>query len=207
MFYLCSVMPHPPATSDENAPDPRIVRCRRVVETLTEVGINLVRSLDPRRGDAPVRDPYLAYCRVSRALRLLLLLDQRLAALAAGGAAALAAEAALDAKADLDAIDAPETAEKAERPERETFPRPGDRETPDEVLRYLKRPLVELVAAICQGFGLSPGETAEAQAPFLAMAANDDPPPAAPAKPPPSARPRLRPPSVSGQAPARALGP
>ncbi len=176
-------MTRPPATSEPTAADPRIARCRLVVDTLTEVGMALVRSLHPAAGAAPVGDPYLAYCRVARALRLTLLLDRRLDALALGGAEALAAEAARDTAvlAETD-TDAPETPERPERPETETLRPARDREAPDEALRYLKRPLTELVTAICRGFGLSPDETAEAQAPFLALAANDDPPPPDPAR-------------------------
>ncbi len=37
-----------------------------------------------------------------------------------------------------------------------------DREAPDEALRHLKRPLTELVAAVCRGFALSPEETQNA---------------------------------------------
>jgi hypothetical protein len=199
-------MTPPPTTSEPAAADPCIADCLSVVRTLTEVGLALVRSLDPAAGPAPVADPYLAYCRVARALRLTVLLERRLAALAAGGAEALAAEAALDkavvAETDTDATETPE------RPETENLRPARDREAPDEVLRYLKRPLIDLVTAICRGYALSPEATADAKAPFLALAANDDPPP--PPRPE-NHRPAPPAPAPGGPIPARerrrALGP
>jgi hypothetical protein len=92
MFVLMSFEASSQAPADL---DPRVERCRRVVDGLVEVGMNLVRTLDPANGPASVRDPFLAYCRISRALRLTLVLEARLAALVeAGGPAAQVSERA-----------------------------------------------------------------------------------------------------------------
>jgi hypothetical protein len=63
------------------------------VDGLVAVGMNLLCTLYPASGPASVRDPFLAYCRISRALRLTVLIEMPLAALADEGApGAMAAE-------------------------------------------------------------------------------------------------------------------
>jgi hypothetical protein len=169
----------PDATAESADLDARVERCRRVVDTLIEVGMKLVRTLDPERGPAPVRDPLQAYCRISRALRLTLLIEARLAALAEGGAPAVAAERSLagtsaegcqdEAPEEPEAEDADEAAEVAGRCGGE-----GDREAPDEINRFLARPMGELVAMVCRDFGLPQPEADAAQAVFAELIANDD---------------------------------
>jgi hypothetical protein len=159
--------------------DHRVERCRRVVDVLTEVGMKLVRTLDPQRGPASVRDPIAAYCRLSRALRLTLLLEARLEALARGGAAAMTAERRLAAGApegapqDAEAVEAVEAVEHAEADDAEAR-RERDREGPDEIDRFLARPLTEVAAAVCRDLGLSSAEAHEAEAAFAELTANDD---------------------------------
>ena len=172
-------MSAPDAASDPADLDPRVERCRRVVDTLLDVGMKLVRTLDPERGPAPVRDPILAYCRIARALRLTLLVEARLAALALGGAPALAVERRLagaeeETREDepADGTEAGDPAEGVERGERDRIDR--DRETPDEIDRLLHRPIPEIAAIICHDLGLAPAQAIEVQAAFADLTANDD---------------------------------
>jgi hypothetical protein len=146
-----------------------------VVDLLTEVGMKLVRTLDPDRWPAPVRDPFAAYCRLSRALRLAMLLDVRLAALAIDGGVALAAERSLSAGAPTDVERAEAQAPRDDAKDRPERDRP-DREGPDEIDRFLTRPLTEIAAVICRDLGLSRAETAEALSAFAELTANDDAP-------------------------------
>jgi len=138
--------------------------------------MNLVRTLDPERGPAPVRDPFQAYCRVSRALRLTLMIEARLAALAEGGAPAAAAERELagpsTAAVEGEPLEGLEAGEAAETVQRAGVER--DREGPDEIDRFLSRPMGEIVAMVCREFGMSPAEADEAQAAFAELTANDD---------------------------------
>jgi hypothetical protein len=218
LFLICSILALVnPTDASPDAPDlePQLERCRRVLEEMSEVGMTLLRSLDPNDACASMRDLSLAYCRISRTIRLTLILDLRLEALARGGLAALVAERALAAATPEAEDDAPEAVEPAEAPERDATARQRlDREAPDEALRYLKRPLTDLVGAICAGFDLSPEATEAAKAPFLALVANDDGPDGAP---PRSARrslgeggPASSTAQAAGETPARrgsALGP
>ena len=145
--------------------DEHIAGCRRMLMALSEKGMELVGALDSS-GDP--NETALAFCRLSRAIRLNIMLDMRLEAIARDGFAALA-----EAEPQ-DVADAPDP---AERPERDRRDRERlDRESPDAALRYLKRPMTEVVAAICKAYRLSPEATAQAQAPFAALVANEDGP-------------------------------
>ena len=147
-----------------------------MVDVLLDVGMKLVRTLDPEQGAPPVRDPVHAYCRLARALRLTLLVEARLAALAEGGAEAVAAERGLSQSAEAEDDDEPadelETAEAGKTSERLRVER--DREAPDEVQRFLTRRLADLAAIICRDLGLPPAEALEVQATFADLTANDD---------------------------------
>jgi len=174
------------ASGDSAALDPRVERCRQAVDLLLDCGMKLARALDPERGPPLVRDPVLAYCRLSRALRLTVLLETRLAALAEGGVRvaergfALAAEAAVQDAGEAEPTDAQDTggegaahrAETCQAGERVGVQR--DREAPDEIERFFNRPLTELAAAICCDLGLSAAEALEIQAAFADLTANDD---------------------------------
>jgi hypothetical protein len=169
----------PDATAESADLDARVERCRRVVDTLIEVGMKLVRTLDPERGPAPVRDPFQAYCRISRALRLTLLIEARLAALAEGGGPAVAAERGLAGTSvegsqgePLEEPEAEAAGEAAEAAGRAGGER--DREAPDEISRFLSRPMGEIVAMVCRDFDLPQAEADEAQAAFAELTANDD---------------------------------
>jgi hypothetical protein len=159
--------------------DDRIERCRRVLEALTDKAMGVVEALDPHDPAVSIGETALAFSRLSRAVRLNILLDLRLDEVVQGGAAVLQAERAQAERAETApaALDdgTPEAAEPAEPRDR------LDREAPDEALRWLKRPITDMVAAICKGLRLSPEETAQAQAPFAALVANDDGPAAPPA--------------------------
>ncbi len=162
--------------------EPRLERCRRVLDAMSDAGMRLLEALDPDDDAMSVRDLALAYSRISRTLRLTIILDMRLDALASGGLAALVAEQALAGAASETKDDAETEADPAEPSDRREDTRVRlDREAPDEALRYLKRPMVELVAAICRGFELSPEETEQAKAPFAALVANNDDAPDDPA--------------------------
>ena len=157
--------------------DARVERCRRVVDMLVEVGMNLVRTLDPEFGPATVRDPFQAYCRVSRALRLTLMIEAHLAALADEGAVAIAAERRLAERSEADPEDepggeAPDQTEAAEALGHMAVEH--DRQDPDEVGRFLSRPIAEIAAMVCRDFGLSTAEAGQVQAAFADLIANDD---------------------------------
>ena len=166
----------PDAISGPADLDPRVERCRAVVDVLLDVGMKLVRTLDPEQGAPPVSDPVHAYCRLARALRLTLLVEARLTALAEGGAAAVASERGLSQSAEAEDDDEPadelETAEAGETSERLRVER--DREAPDEIQRFLTRPLADLAAIICRDLGLAPAEALEVQTAFSDLTANDD---------------------------------
>ncbi len=121
-----------------------------------------------------MRDPFQAYCRISRALRLTLLLEARLAALADEGASAMAAERRLAAQPTDDAEDKDED----EQPEAiEGVQRVGverDRQDIDEIGQAVSRAMGEIAAMICRDFGLSNTEAEEAHAAFADLTANDD---------------------------------
>ena len=154
-----------------------------MVDTLLDIGMKLVETLDPQRGSSQVSDPIQAYCRLSRSLRLTMMLESRLATLAAGGARVLAAERSL-AQAAEEADD-----DKEDEGSEPVAARGGsirverDREAPDEIARYLKRPLTELAAAICRDLGLPAAEARDVEAAFASLTANDDAPEPGPAKP------------------------
>ena len=161
-------------TSDQARRDARVERRRRAVDALVEVGMNLVRTLDPANGPAAVRDPFQAYCRISRALRLTLMLEARLSALADEGAVAMAAERRL---AEASAEDAEGESEAADL-ETERGERVGgaerERQDPDEVGRFMSRPMAEVAAMVCHEFGLAAAQAGEVQAAFTYLIANDD---------------------------------
>lgn len=142
-----------------------------MVDALTEVGLELLRGL---KAAAAGRDPVLAYCRLSRSLRLTLMLEARLEAIVEGGAAALAAERATAAAADIPAPEPLETEARAERAQGAETGRERDREAPDEIDAFLTRPLTEVAAAVCEGLGLAPDKAREALDAFADLAANDD---------------------------------
>jgi len=157
--------------------DARVERCRRVVNTLVEVGTKLLQTLDPDHGPAPVRDPLQAYCRLARSLRLTLMIEARLAALVDGGAVAMAAERRLAERAEA----APEDGPGEDGPEQSDAEEvrgdnavERDRQDPDEISRFLSKPISEIAAMIGQDFGLSTAQAGEAQAAFAALIANDD---------------------------------
>ena len=181
---------------EPTAVDPRVERCRQVVDVLLDTGMKLVRTLSPELGPTPVRDPVLAYCRLARSLRLTMILETRLAAIAKGGAQTLAAERSLaqaaeeasqdadDEATDDEADGGPEAGEAAERGESDRVER--DRESADEIERGFKLPLAELAAAICRDLGLPAAEALEVQTAFAELTANDDQPePAGPVRPTP----------------------
>jgi len=156
-----------------------------MVDTLLDIGMKLVETLDPQRGSSQVSDPIQAYCRLSRSLRLTMMLESRLATLAAGGARALAAERSLaQATEAADDDEADEGSEPvAARGGSTRIER--DREAPDEIARYLNRPLTELAAAICRDLGLPAVEARDVEAAFANLTANDDAPEPDPARPAP----------------------
>ena len=161
-----------------------------MVDTLLDIGMKLVETLDPQHGPAPVSDPIQAYCRLSRSLRLTMMLESRLATLAAGGALAPAAERSLAQAAD-EADD-----DEADEGSNTVAARGGsarierDREAPDEIARYLNRPLTELGAAICRDLGLPAVEARDVEAAFASLTANDDTPEPGPARPAAPRQPR-----------------
>jgi hypothetical protein len=166
----------------DTAPDPEglddlVGDCQRLLMALNEKGMALVRALDPHDPSLSAGEKALAFDRLARSIRLNILLSQRLRELAQGGLAALIAERARVQAAPE--ADIPDPVEREAREPRERGDR-LDRESPDPALRLISRPLPEVVAAICKGLGLSPEATAEAQAPFEALVANDggpaDPP-------------------------------
>jgi pyruvate/2-oxoglutarate dehydrogenase complex dihydrolipoamide acyltransferase (E2) component len=140
----------------------------RLLARLNEVGMALVETLDPRREPKPAGDVCLSFCNLARAVRLNIILDLRLDALARGEIAA-----PRTAAAESEPHDPPDPAPRAERGDRPERLDRLDRE-PDEIARALRAPLPELAGRICRDLGLSPEETVQAQAPFEALAANDD---------------------------------
>ena len=179
--------------------DDLVEACQRTLEALSEKGMELVRSLDPNDPAVSIGEAALAFNRLSRSIRLNLMLSLRLDELACGGIAALGAERALNAATMAAA--APPEADAADPVDVDPAEPGGaarerlDREAPDEALRLIRRPMTEVVAAICKGFGLSPEEIETAQAPFAVLTANDDGPDAPPAcrtAGVPPARPRSR---------------
>jgi hypothetical protein len=166
-------MPPTDAALDPAGLDDLVESCQRMLMALSEKGMALVRAIDPHDESMSMGEKALAFERLSRSIRLNILLSQRLRGLAQGGLAALAAERA-PAPAEPE-TDVPDPAEREAAEPRERGDR-LDRESPDPVFRLIRRPLPEAVAVVCEGLGLSAEETAEAQAPFEALVANDDGP-------------------------------
>jgi hypothetical protein len=129
-----------------------------VVDGLVPVGMNLLRTLDPASGPASVRDAFLAYCRISRALRLTVLIEMPLATLADEGApAALAAQRAAQER---------------------------DRQDLDKIAQALSRPMAEIAAAATWACRAPRPARSSRRSPISSpLIANDDadaPEPAAP---------------------------
>ncbi len=140
-----------PAPTAPDAVDAELTARRlEAVDRLVEIGMALAEAMlrQAREPDAPrvfTGDLALAFSRIARAVRLTVLLAQRLEdglpALAAQGAGAEADDAAAQAE-PVERLDEGEDAPDAERGER------GDREADERV--WLTRPISALAAQICR---------------------------------------------------------
>jgi hypothetical protein len=81
-----SIPAHDECAAPEEAPDPSVARAERrlrLLEELSEIGMELARALKPgaepdkAAGEVPAKDPAAAYAPLSRAIRLTLALESR----------------------------------------------------------------------------------------------------------------------------------
>ena len=170
------------ADMPEAAPDPAVARAERrlrLLERLTEIGMELAEALRERAGDADAkgRDPADAYARLSRAIRLTIALEEKtdraLADLEAGIVREREARRAIAAeKAQADANDRYEQRKyeaycrvicviDAESRDQEDFEglveALDERLSEDEAYDDLsERPLREIVERLCRDLSLSP---------------------------------------------------
>jgi hypothetical protein len=181
MFFLCS-MSSPPATAFE---DPTAAPMQSHLAALAElrgIGMGLARRIGAEcRGD-----PVLAFCRISRRIRLLIfmeraIVDGRLGPRARVAAELLSADLAAEAS-DTDADDEidRDDAEGGEGPEREGPEREwGERlDETREFSQWLNRPLDEVIAHIRGQFAMVERQLRPAGRVFETAGAREPPHPA-----------------------------
>lgn len=140
-----------------------------LLQRLAEVGVQMCEAMAAQMkaplAAAPLADPaprlfqgdiVLGFCRVARAVRLTIALQEKLrkerAVLLRGEVSPATTAADREASPEIEASERAERPEVVERPDRPDRP---DRETPDDINRLLARPTDEVIDLICHDLGVS----------------------------------------------------